>query len=79
MPSARTKACVRMAIYASEDARFLAIVMGYQADIERLHSDVCSSVGINRIHMREMGKGKRSRVLEEISRLRNQFACTASR
>jgi len=52
---------------ASDNAKFIAIVVGWSADIGRLHKQVCAPLGLERIHMRRIRR--RSEVVEQMSRL----------
>jgi len=54
MVSRRAEICT--AADASENAKFVGIVMGWMADIEALHRNVCAELGLKEIHMRRTAR-----------------------
>ena len=57
---------VRIGVDASSDTKYVAVVVGWQADIDQLHRTICARLGLTAIHMRELAAKARKAVIEEI-------------
>jgi hypothetical protein len=58
-----------MAADATENANFVALVIGYKGDLERLHKRICEPLGLKGIHMRRLARKMQERVLEKLDHL----------
>jgi hypothetical protein len=57
---------VRIGVDASYDAEHIAVVVGWQADIDNLHHGICTKLGLNDIHMRDLARKAKEAVIEQV-------------
>ncbi len=57
---------VRIGVDASDNAQHIAVIVGWQADIDKLHHEICAELGLNAIHMRELARKAKEAVIEKI-------------
>lgn len=58
-----------MAVDASDNANFVAMVVGYRQDLERLHERICEPLGLKTIHMRRLARKKKEAILQQLDNL----------